>query len=477
VAYLREGVGMRFLIRFAVMTTVCLALCVSATAEEAAVDDGPAEGTGPGLMDTIQNYLDKAETKVQETSLWKFKFGVVFEQRLIYDDNIFLNDDDEAGTEGRVWALISDTSLGFGLYLPVNPNYVKYFDKDKVKILDYKITVQEYVTRGDVDNIAHSFTTDLFSFWKDLFKIDGVGSRIYTRFKNRLDYVTDPLDLEVRDLRLIGFPTVKAVTELERWENRLDLEIGYEGNLIRGHVAYRNEYYHFDDKLFEQADHMEHTYAGRVGVNLPKFEDKFVYLEGRFRQLRYDENTLNDADAWEVVAGFEGTVISRKLQVQAECGYSEWDSSDDGKTADDSDYDGFIAYGQLVFRPWENRNIQFQLDGGRALGWSAIANYRVEDRGSVSVLYEVLPKLLDADLTLSVEKNNVSEGPDRILYSVGAGLKYHLFKQLDLTARYLYRTQSSKNEVELTDGTGDVVAESDGDFFQNVFSIGLSLKF
>ncbi len=44
---------MRFTIRFAVMTTVCLALCVSALAEETAVD-----GHGSSLGETVQSYLD-----------------------------------------------------------------------------------------------------------------------------------------------------------------------------------------------------------------------------------------------------------------------------------------------------------------------------------------------------------------------------------------------------------------------------------
>jgi len=464
---------MRSFIRCAVMALICLALSVPALAAE---DAAPAEAGGPGILDTIQNTLDKGEAAVKGLSIWKFKLGVTFGQRFIYDDNIFLNDEDEEATEGRVWSAISETRLGFDLVLPTNPNYSKFFKSDKIKILGYQFTVQEYFTRSDMDNLAHHFSTDLFSFFKDLFKLEGEGTKFYFQVKNDLEFVTDPLDLEVRDLRLIGFPTVKSVTELERWENRLRAKVGYEGNLIRAHVGYRNEWYKFDDDLFEQADHMEHWYIARVGVALPNLEDKVVYVEGRYRDLDYEENTLNDAEAWEAVVGFEGMVISRKLKAVIEAGYTDFDPSDNGETADDEDYQGAIGLAQIVFRPWEDRVVQFQLEGGRAIGWSAIANYRTEDHVSFTVLYEFIPKKLEADLTLAAEKHDESEGPERVLYELGLGARYKLFTQVTVSARYLYRRQESKDEIKLIEGT-TVVAESNGDFFQHVFSIGLELVF
>ncbi len=429
-----------------------------------------------GALATIQDYLDRAEDAIDNVAIGPMKLDVGFSMRCIYDDNIFLNDTNESNTEGRKDALIWETGLSLALVIPTNPDYVRWFDTDKVTVLSYRIAVQEYTNRGDMDNIAHSFRTNLFSFLDDLFKVEGEGANIYFHIKDDFDFITDPLDLEVRNLNAINLPIVKAVKELERWENRFTARVGYNGNMIFGFVGYDNEYYQFKDDLFESADHMEHTIRLRVGVHLPNMEEKDVYIEGRLRILDFRKRTLNDAEAFEIAAGFDGLIISRKLRVNAEVGYIQWNSSNNGATADDEDHHGAIAMLRAVFRPFADRKLTFQLEASRSIGWSAIANFRVDDQGALSVVYEVLPKKLEVDATVAMSNHNESDGPDRTLTEASVGVVYHLFTQVDVSLRYQYRIQNSWNELVILAGPGLVFA-SNGDFYQSVVSLGLDINF
>jgi hypothetical protein len=465
---------MRPLIQFAVIAAVCAGMGLPAAASESEAPVVESAGS-PGTMDTIQNWLDQADDAIDGVTLWKFKIGVSFTERMIYDDNVYLNDDDEPNTEGRADSIISETSLGLSLLLPTNPDYSRLFKRDTVNILSYEATYLWYFNEPDTSNLAHSISTDLFGFFKDLFKLTGEGSRFYFRVQDTLDFKTDPLDLELKNLRLTGFPTLKSFDKLERWENRFHAMLGYDGNLFRARATYDNEFYAFEDDEFESADHMEHKVALRVTVDIPGMEDKAVYAEGRYRWLRYDEDVLNDAEAWEAVLGFDGIIISRKLRAIAEAGFLSWDSDDNGDTADEDDHEGGLGMVRLIFRPWEERKVQFQLEVRRELTWSAIANFRIDDTATFSVIYEWIPDKLELDLTLSAESHDESDGPDRILYEAGLGARYKLFRQVDVTARYLYRRQDSEKEIELVqDGE---TTSSDGDFYQNVFSLGLELRF
>ena len=64
---------------------------------------------------------------------------------------------------------------------------------------------------------------------------------------------------------------------------------------------------------------------------------------------------------------------------------------------------------------------------------------------------------------------------------LGVGLSYHVYAQMDLTLRYLYRQGWGYDEERLESvdpDTGDpVVLETNGDFFQNVISLGIEFLF
>ena len=114
------------------------------------------------------------------------------------------------------------------------------------------------------------------------------------------------------------------------------------------------------------------------------------------------------------------------------------------------------------------------------MNWSAISNYRVDHRVALTVFEELMPKKLDADATFAWSHHHPSEGPVRSLIEAGAGLTYHLFRQVDLTARYLFRSQVEEREISLATATagGQVVnIVTDGDFHQNVVSVGVAITF
>jgi opacity protein-like surface antigen len=472
---------MRSLTGFAVLVAVCLALGTPAFAETAA-DPGAAatapEETSTGSGGGVEGWLNGVDESIDEVRIGgKVKLAFNFGQRVMYDDNIYLNAKNEPDTRGRVGSWVSDTVLGVAFLLPTNPDYSQFFKRDSITIFRYEFGYTAYFTDGGVNHPRHTFSTDLFSFFKDLFKVSGEGSRFYFRIKNDLDFKTDPLDLKLRNLSLIGLPVINDFQRLERWENRFDALVGYNGNRFKATISYRNEWFSFTDREFQQADHMEHIVPVRFGVAIPQHENKVVYLEGRYRNLNYRKDILNDAEVWEIVGGFEGSIISRRMTAVAEAGYSSWNSKDNGLTADDSDYSGFIGLLRLVYRPWEERKLQFQLEAERRVQWSAIANYLVENRGELSVIYEFIPRRLEGDLTLAVRDQDESDGPSRTLWEVGLGVRYHLFKQVDLTARYLYRNQDSRNEIVYVDPVTGVLRQTNGDFYQNVISVGIEVRF
>ena len=453
---------------------IAAVLLVSPSAYAEREQEEEAVGSG-GVHGTIQDYLDRADDAIDNfTIAGKVKLDVGWSMRCIYDDNIFLNNTNEPNTEGREGALIWETSLALGFHIPVNPEYVRWFDEDRITLLRYRIRVQEYVDRGDLDNLSHSFKSNIFSFLDNILNVKGEAKNIYFQVRNDLDFVTDPLDLEVKNLNAISLPTLKAVKELERWENRFAARVGYSGNVPFGEIGYANELYSFKDDLFESADHMEHTFRVRAGAHV--LEDKDVYVEGRLRILDFDKRILNDAEVFEAVVGFDGIIISRKLKVNAEVGYVRWESSTNGATADDSDHEGAMGMLRAVFRPFPERNLQVQLEASRRLAWSAIANFRIDDTVMLSVVYEILPKRLDVDATAAISNHNESDGPDRTLLEGSVGLVYHLFKQVDVSLRYQMRRQNSWDELVILAGPGLVFA-SDGDFRQNIFSLGIDVQF
>jgi hypothetical protein len=311
--------------------------------------------------------------------------------------------------------------------------------------------------------------------------------------------VTDPLDAQFRFLRQNGVTTTNTVRDFERDEFTGRFDVGYVGGRVDASVGY--EYYDlsFEDREFEQAAHHRHTYRGEVGTELPFWAQKRGYVRGQYNEYRFEDASilslggakvgeaqrLNDADQYSVWTGVEGNFFSQKIRALAEIGYTSWEpDTGSGSSADTNSYNGIIGAFKVAYRPWEERDTTFSIRYERAVGYSSISNYNADHHVELSVVHELMPeRRLMGDASFSFTRTEPSDGPDRALYQLGVGVEYKLFEQLTASARYLTRYQEAGNEIIVNSAfstggqTFGYVLHSDGDFWQNIFEVGLTLKF
>ena len=317
--------------------------------------------------------------------------------------------------------------------------------------------------------------------------------------------ITDPLDAQTLFLRDDGATSLATFQDFERDEKRAKFTTGYEGGQVDGKVAF--EYYglSLDDSEFSQADHLRYTYSSEVGTELPWWQEKRGFLNYEFRQYKFGRSdvldvngnrvgrtqVLNNGDVHRIVAGVEGALFTQRLTGRIEAGYIGWDARSDGESGDNNDYNGFAGGFRVAYKPFEERKTQFQIAYDRDLGYSTISNYNKKHDVVLSFIHDIIPNRLDGDASIAFTRTEPSDGPDRNLWELGLGLTYHLYEQLDVSFRYLMRYQDSKDEIKVTSafdldandgvpGPGRIVEyqlSSDGDFWQNILELGITLRF
>ena len=202
------------------------------------------------------------------------------------------------------------------------------------------------------------------------------------------------------------------------------------------------------------------------------------------RAVGGDTQALNDGDRKRLVLGLEGAFLSKKVAGRIEAGYRSWDvDPDSGASGDRTQKHGAVGRVELAYQPWAERKTRIQLAYERTSEASAIANFNDVHRGTVSLLHPLVPRTVDADLTLGFTRTDASEGPRSRLFDLGVGVVYHPFDQVDVSLRYLYRYNDSRDELVIESsfarGAREFVfiSHSDGDFFQNVVELGVDIRF
>ncbi|MHC4472554.1 MAG: hypothetical protein ACYS99_16515, partial [Planctomycetota bacterium] len=273
-----------------------------------------AQDDGIESLDRASDWLDDHRV------LGSFRFSPHLAQRLVFDDNLFLNDSNEPDTEGRESETISDSLIRLGLVMPVNKATLKLFKRDRITLLSYEVRFLEHLGRGDTDSINQTLSTDLFSLLEDLLDV-GFGNKVAVEAGARYSDVTDPIDVLVRDLTLAGFPTRGQIKEIRR--KRVEAHVGatYLGNDFDAFVGYRFDRYRFKDSFFDQADHTEHTSIAEIGVNPPLIPEKRLYARFEYTNLHFPEGFLNDATKRGYFVGLEGRIFSKKLEFLLEGGF------------------------------------------------------------------------------------------------------------------------------------------------------------
>lgn len=484
------------------------------------------------LKDSVQQFLNDAQTEVDEARIWKFHLKPSLRESIIWTDNVYLNDDHEsnlrltqvtntstgevitdkatlariqasqedfvdAESQDRVDDLIFQSELGLDFVLPVNEAYSKAFKMDRMTILGAKVRNQQYLDRSELDNNSVFLHTDLFGFLADLMN-QRWGENVWVRVRDDYSYLRDPLDTSIRLLRQDGITQVKGFEDFGRTENTFNFDVGIHGpeSPMDASVGYEHYNLWLSDDELDQAQHSRDNLHAEIGTLVPGLEPLRAFARYDYSQYRFDEapisnvqgevvakeQILNDANVNKGTLGVE--TRNDKVEARYEFAYENWDpQKGSGLSGDTRNFAGVLNTVLLAYKPWDERNTKFQFSFEQTLDYSAISNYNAYQTAMLSVLHEVVPQRLDADATVAFTTTNPSDGPYRKLLETGFGLTYHLFKQADLTFRYLYRHQTAHHELE-TNSTferGDLAysytIRSDSAFYQNIVELGFQVRF
>jgi len=483
------------------------------------------------LSDSVEQFLTNSQNKIDETKLWKFRVKPTLRESVIFTDNIFENAAHEnpvtltrvfgpgatvitdpaqlaqisktvpdlanTGTDGRVNDFIFQSDADVRLVLPVNDEYSKAFSGLKeMTILGVQVKNQKYASNSSLDNTSLYLNSNLFGFLSDLLNAQW-GHNFWIHAKDTYSHITDPLDASLRTLSSGGLNTNHEFNDFGRKENTLNVDAGWNGAKVYATVGVENYFLHLDDHDLDQASHTRNEAHGELGSLIPGWERQKAYVRYEYAAYRFDDapviNTttgqitdtqiLNDAVTQEGWVGVSGPMISDKTLIAAEVGYATWDPRGGGITADNSHFHNLMTHFQFAYRPVDDQNTTYQFDYHDEIGYSAISNYNSSHIGQFTIMHEAIPKRLDLRFSVALSTIAPSDGPRRKLLETGIGATYHLYKQLDLIARYAFLHQTAHHEIVTTSAfeQGGRVYEytlaSDSSFYQNIVEVGLELHF
>jgi hypothetical protein len=377
----------------------------------------------------------------------------------------------------------------------VNDEYYNAFQRHAITLLGAKVRVQEYLDRNELDNTSVFLHTDLFGFVNDLLN-QSWGRSFWVRVKDDYSKLSDPLDTEIRLLGQTGITTVADFHDFGRVENTFNFDTGWLGNKVDASAGYENYNLWLDDHELDQAQHTRHNVHGELGSKVPGWELQRAYLRYDIWWYRFDEapvvdangnvsdqQVLNDATVQQAMLGLQGPVLSERTMFRIEGGYGTWDPETNGLAADDTDFSGPMGRFQAVYKPWEERDSRISFEYFKSIDYSSISNFNLSHNALLQIAHEFVPKRWVADMSLAFTKTSPSDGPDRKLFEAGAGLTYHVYPQMDVTLRYVFRHQTATNEIVTNSAfqRGGQVYEyqivSDSEFVQNIVELGLLLQF
>ncbi len=490
---------------------------------------GPALAAD-SLSDSVEQFLNRAQTKIDDTKIWKFQVKPSLRESVIWTDNVYLNDRNEndlkltkvtdtssgavttdpgqlariaaglpdfkdATSLGRKSDFIFQSEVGADLILPVNDSYYNAFKQHQLTILGIKARDQQYLNRDELDNNSLFLHTDLFGFVSDLMNQQW-GDRVWVRARDDYSYLRDPLDAEIRVLGQTRITEVKRFNDFGRTENTANVDAGFNGAECDASLGYENYHLWLSDHALDQAQHVRHDVHAEVGTVVPGMETARVFARYDYAWYRFDKapvtdalgnsvgdaQILNDADVNKGTLGF--TAHNDKVELRAESAYENWRPlHHSGLSGDTNEFAGVVSHVQVAYKPWEERETKFQLEFVQSIDYSAISNFNSDQTVMFSVQHPVIPQRLDADFDVSFTTTNPSQGPYRKLLETGFGLTYHAYKQVDVTFRYLFRHQTAHNEIETVSDfqqNGNLYEyhlSSDSAFYQNIVELGVLVHF
>lgn len=355
-----------------------------------------------------------------------FKLGPVellpkLDEQLVYDDNIFLTEDDEE----------EDFILRTGLGLLAD---YRFGSNQHRLSAGYDMT-RNWFIGGD----ARNFVEQLASAQLEL-RFRRLEIAVGDRFEDR----TDPI--------------------LSVFTGKIERNI----NTAHGRVAWREDDWAlelrgqrsttaFDDSSFEAFDRDEDLLALEASAKQSEDVTAFARVDAMGRS--YEEPGLNDMDG---IAGSVGVRAKRGTELDGMVRVGVRAESFDDDAATDSDDSAINPEVEARARWWMIQAAALEARVERTTEFSPVSNYQVTTRGELTWMHQ-LETRLSARVGGGIEHVDPSNTDAAFVrYTAGAGLRYALTENADVTLGWRLRLRNTKAAT--------------GDYAGNQFTLGFALR-
>ena len=320
--------------------------------------------------------------------------------KLQYDDNVFLDSDDEKDD--------------FIITLSPGITFKQPFQEDNLLTLGYHAEINKYMDQTSQDATNHFLSGAVDINWRD------VSFKVYDDFKRVFEHPSvEDTERVKRDDNTIGIAG--------KWQKeRLGIQLGYE-HFTRN---YR------DDDVYDAYDRADDIYS--LIISHQTFAKTELLFEYDYAQISYDESTHSDSDYHQLLIGAIGELTPNTVAV-VKTGYQFRDYEDAG----DSDFDSGVLYADIAHKFSSKNALKLSLTRTAYESTYGANNfYRVANASAVFDHF-FTPKLLGFLTTVYQENSypeETTEGTETKkrkdkYYALGAGLRYYLKRWLTLTLR------------------------------------------
>ncbi len=321
------------------------------------------------------------------------------EIKLQYDDNVFLDSDDEKDD------FIITLTPGVSLEWPF---------QDNMLTLDYHADINQFVSHTSQDEVDHYVSGNLEIKRQDLtFNIYGDFRRVFERPS------TEDTSRVKRDDNTIGI-TAKLQKE------RLGIQLGYE-HFIRN---YRS------DSTYDAYDREEDIYS--LILTHKTFPKTELLLEYDFAQIEYDESTRSNSDYHQILVGAIGG-LTPKTTATIKAGYQMRNY----ERGSEPDFDTGVLYAEMIHKFSDKDAIKLSFLRSAEESTYGVNNYyKIENVSAVFDHYfnHKLLGFINGLYQLNSYPRETTEGTETkhrkdSYASLGAGFRYYMREWLSLTLK------------------------------------------
>jgi hypothetical protein len=354
------------------------------------------------------------------------KFGPVafvprFDEEIVYDDNVFLTEHD------REQAFLARTTLG------AIADY-SFGDGQHHVSAGYDMVRNDYLS-GDAKNFVEQFASG---------EIDLGFQHLKLTAGDRWEDRTDPVLVVFSD-------------KIERKINTAYGLVGWHEDTWYTDLRAQRVTTAFDDPVDQQFDRDEDLAALEVGFLTG--EDFWTFVRADIFSRDFDQMALNDGTG---IAGSVGARVRRgdALDTMVRVGLRA-ENFDDVVPTDADDHAENVEFEGRV-RWWLSRNSALDARALRTTEFSPVSNYELENLVEVGWLQQIDARL-SARGGVGYEFVNPSSTSETFTrWTVGAGLRYALLDNADLT--FNWRTR-----IRTTDA-------ANSEYTDNQFAVGIAIR-